>query len=219
MKRILAFMLAVLLAVMSFAACSSDSEKKDKDLAASENSDDPEIKIGRGKIYGDVFSNAYCGLEFNKPSDWVYSDDEQLAALVNASMEQINVPDMSKTLAELGSVYDMMAQDTVTNSNVIVMLEDLSVTNMGKMITEEEYVEALKTNLPIQTGIGYEFEGMESVSLSGMEYLKGTFSVEVESTVMNQAYYVRAVDDSVMSVVVITAVSGTDIESIEDMFI
>ena len=38
-------------------------------------------ELTRGVVEGDVYKNESLGLNFNKPSSWVYSTDEEIAAM------------------------------------------------------------------------------------------------------------------------------------------
>ena len=63
MKKILAFALA-LITLTVFVGCSG-----------------PKVEIKRGSIEGDIYKNEVLGFEFKKPASWVYSTDEEIAAM------------------------------------------------------------------------------------------------------------------------------------------
>lgn len=209
MKKFLAILLALVMLV-SFAACSA--EEAVKDLAEISNK-----KITRGTIDGNVYSSEYAQFTFTKPDDWNYSTDEELAALINSSSDMISASSFEKTLADAGSVYDMMAKDDVTGSNIMVMFENLTVTNAGRSVTAEEYLDILKENLAGQTtDMTYNFMAQEDVTIGGNEYLKATFTVTIATSILSQVYYMRAIDN-VMCVIISTPANGVTAEDIEAM--
>ena len=57
----------------------------------------------------------------------------------------------------------------------------------------------------------------ETVDLNGKEYLKGTFTLTVDTSIISQVYYMSAIGD-VMNVVIVTPVNGVTAADVEAMF-
>ena len=217
MKKIIALIIASVM-VLSFAACGA------KDVVDNVVNDvvdniveEANKEITRGVINGNSYTSEYSGISFNKPDAWTYSSDEELAALISASAEQLDTTNFAKSVAEMGSVYDMMATDPATGSNVMVLYENLKITNAGNSLTAKEYLDILKTQLPTQSGMDYNFMSEETVTFNGNEYLKGTFTLTIETSIISQVYYMRAIGD-VMNVVIVTPVNGVTPADVEAMF-
>lgn len=217
MKKIIALTLAALM-LICFTACGVKDAVNDAVEGAIENmAEKANEDITRGAVSGNTYTSEYSGISFTKPDTWTYSDDETLASLLNQSMDSIDMNDISKTLAESGTVYDMMVSDAETGSNLMVLYENMDVTNAGNAMSAQEYLDTLKTQLPAQSGMDYEFMIEETVILSGNEYLKGTFTLTVDTMIISQIYYLRAMDN-VMCCLISTPVNGVTAEDIEAMF-
>ncbi len=217
MKKIIALIIASVM-VLSFAACGA------KDVVDGVVNDvvdniveEANKEITRGVINGNSYTSEYSGISFTKPDAWTYSSDEELAALISVSADQLNTTNFAKSVAEMGTVYDMMATDPATGSNVMVLYENLKITNAGNALSAKEYLDVLKTQLPTQSGMDYNFMAEETVTLNGNEYVKGTFTLTVDTSIISQVYYMRAIGD-VMSVVIVTPVNGVTAEDVEAMF-
>ena len=215
MKKWLAFGLIMAL-LLGCAACGSVEENLDKVVDAIDQQVNKEIS--RGEIDGNVYTSAFSGLTFTATEDWTFASDEEIAQLMNVSMETMgNMNAYQEAISEMATVYDMMATDTLTGTNLSVMYENLSLTgNVG--MTEEAYVDSLKSQMELVAGMTWTFEEDSAlVTLSGQEYLCFVAYTSYEGIEMQQNYYVRSMD-KYMNAVIVTLVDGTDPETVEAMF-
>lgn len=144
MKKWIALVLSVLM-ILSLASCAvSPAEVADEvnDLVE-DVKEEIAPKMVRGTVEGEVYTNTTAGLKFTKPAAWVYSTDEELAALMDAGAEVVGIEDLEEALEDTGTVYDMMATDPTTGTNVNILYENLAKSFASKM-TEEQYVEVLR---------------------------------------------------------------------------
>lgn len=235
MKKLLAILLALAM-VMSLAACGSapadDDDKKDKDdkeiVETTEETTEEETTeeapeevieegvIVKGTIDGDVYKNPSMGITFTKPESWVYSTDEEIADMNGADYEEYSDPeDFQDFLDSAGSFYDMAVEQPDSGSNVMVLVEDLSVyDSVG--ISAEDYQDMLAETF-LATGM-YELDGeYTDVTLGDAEYSRAVYSCEVSGVTISQAYYIAMNGDYVICIIV-TPGAGDDIASIEAMF-
>ena len=99
------------------------------------------VNISRGTISDDgVYRSESLSMSFTKPESWVYSTDEEIAELVNISVEMFDNEDFEKALENNAAIYDMMAKDLLTSTNVIVGYENLKK-SFSSNITEEQYLD------------------------------------------------------------------------------
>lgn len=205
MKKLVSLLLCAVMLV-SFIGCAP----------AVEPDENKKVELSRGIIDGDVYKSEYLGLEFTKPSSWVYSTDEEIAASMNLSADMLG--DKFKEAVENNpSVYDMMVVDSLTRTNVNITYENLAK-SMSTNITEEQYLEAVKQQFAGITGMTVKFtDGIEKVKLGDNEYTKVTAKTTASGITMTQVYYVRKID-KYMSIVVATIVSGYTVTDIEAMF-
>lgn len=175
------------------------------------------VELSRGKIDGDVYTNEVLKFEFTKPESWVYSTDEEVAALVNMSAEKILGKKFKESLENNPSVYDMMVVDSITRSNVSVGYENLSKT-LSTNITVKQYIEALKNQLANVSAMTVTFpDTFESANLGETEFTKVVCSVNASGRSMKQVYYLHKID-KYMSFIIVTIPSGYTVEQIEAMF-
>lgn len=191
----------VLVLVMALSLCSC----KETDIGEIVNKE-----ISHGTIDGNVYTSDYLGITFNAPDGWKYATDEELAAMVDAALD---ITDYNSLLYELQVVYDMMAVDPLTNSNVIINFENLSVTGNENM-TVDEYVEITKNSLNAVEVFTYTFGGEEKITFGGKEYTKVSAVCEYNGVVMKQVYYVTKIDNYI-AYIIVTVTDSTPVETIE----
>ena len=174
-------------------------------------------KISRGTVEGDVYQSEYLGLKFTKPSSWVYSTDEEIAAAMNFAAENLLDENFKKALENNPTIYDMMVVDTLTRTNINVGFENLKKT-MSSNITVEQYVDALKNQIADVDGMTVSFhDGLETVKLGETEFTKCVCDTTANGVKMTQVYYLRKID-GYMTFVIVTITSGYTVADIEAMF-
>ena len=203
MKKIIALLLILVLSV-SLVAC------LDKDT-------DSDATITRGETVGTKYENDVFGFTFTAPATWVYSTDDEVAALVGMSVEALGDSRFQAALDKNTAIYDMMVRDVVTNSNVLVGYENLKKT-LATNITEEQYVEAMKSQMSSVTGMTVKFpDATEQVKLGNTTFTKVVCQTTTYGVTMTQVYYIRKVGNY-MGFVIVTINDGYSIQDIEAMF-
>lgn len=200
MKKLTALLLAFVL-ILSFAACGSDG--------------DTEKELARGVIDGDVYKSDYTGLQFTKPAEWVYSTDEEIAAAMNIGAEALG-DQFAETLATLTTVYDMMVIDPTTGTNVSIAYENLTLSGAADM-TNEEYLEAMKTQMAAVESMQIVFGEPGTVSLGDGEYLRVLCTTTLNEMSVEQVYYLRNID-GYMNFIIVTLAGDYDAAAVEAMF-
>lgn len=198
MKKVLSLLLALTMAFL-FAGCQK-------------------VEITRGTIDGNVYKNDCMDFEFTKPASWVYSTDEEIAKALDIGVENFGNDNLKQALESNTSMYDMMVVDTVTRTNISVGYENLSKT-FSKNITEEQYVESLKTQLENNvSGMTVTFpDKLDTVKLGDNEYTKVVCTVSAYGTSMKQVYYLQKMD-GYMGFIIVTIMNGYTVADIEAMF-
>ena len=170
--------------------------------------------ITRGTISGNVYSSEFTGITFTKPDHWRYYTDEEIAQNMDVAMEAMEADKFAQTVAELSTVFDMVAVNEATGQNLNICYENLTLT-AGKIISEEEYYEQRKENL---TALGYESSSeKEYVTLSGAEYLKVSFTSTNNGIDINSTVYLR-LTGKFMTCITVTCPKGIIQQNLEDMF-
>lgn len=239
MKKILSLLLTTLL-IFSLAACSSDSDadsyvssavepassNEESSSTTAEPSSAPSTvddsfvqikKLTRGTIEGNVYTNDYLDFTFTKPDSWVYYSDEEIATLLSFSIELFTTDNFAESLENNMLLYDMMVYDPVTMSNLSVSYENLSKT-VGFVITEEQYIEALKIQLANYSTMNVTFsDEIETVQIGNQEYKRVICTTVANNVTMTQVYYLSVVD-KYMSLLTLTLTDGSELANVEAMF-
>lgn len=112
-------------------------------------------KIERGTISENIYTNDSVGIKFEKPDDWKFATDDELAQMMSAGQEIVNLDDMEKALSEAVTVYDMAATSSDSTQTVAVAFINIEKADIEGM-SEEEYLEQCRT----------EFDNLDSSELS-----------------------------------------------------
>lgn len=213
MKRVLAILLC---AVMLFSLCSCNVEKEVND-ALEKAAQEANKKIIHGSISANTYSSDYTGITFNKPTSWKYSSDEELASFAESISSNTDYSSsFEKTVTENGNVYEMMVKDSSTGSGAFIIYENLEITN-GSSISEEEYLDIVKSQMEGVSQAEYSFEESSEIKLCGEKYLKGVFTAVSSGVEFEQVYYLRNID-GIMTVMVATLIGDYTTADFEAMF-
>lgn len=169
----------------------------------------------RGTWEGNTFTNSFADLTFEMPDGWVAATDEEIASLMGVGVEVLkdSGKNYNKTLLEMQNIYDMMAQDPTTGSNLMLMFENLSFAIGGTKVTEAEYADIVLSQLK-ETGMYTTFGEVKTETIGKHTYT--VFSAANPDFQLSQDYLVRK-EGSYMIGMVITAVGDADAESIKGM--
>lgn len=220
MKRLISFLLILVMIVMLVGCNSGASDQTTTTTTTADcgSSNEPQkTELSRGKMEGDVYKNDYLGFQFKKPATWIYYTDEEIAQLLNFTVDSILNENFKETLENNPLIYDMMVVDLLTNTNIGVSYENLSK-SFASNITEEQYILALKqqiANLPSMTAVFSD--EIEKVKLGNTDFTRITCETTAYGVTMTQVYYLNKTDNYMCSVIV-TLSGGYTIEEIEAMF-
>lgn len=216
MKRIISFLL-VLVLVLSMVACAESGSGGGKKKTTTGDKTDV-VEISRGTTAGTLYKNEILDFIFTRPSSWVYSTDEEIAMVIGVGAEMLEDDRFQVALDKNAAMYDMMVVDMVTQSNVIVGYENLKM-SLSSNITEEQYIENLKKQLnSVSHIIQVEFVGaVKKVKLGETEFTRVVCKTTTNGVTMTQVYYVHKVG-SYMGMVIATITDGYTVADIEAMF-
>lgn len=194
MKKFAAAAAVLLLAAVMLAGCVSIN------IEGSTPSPTPK-EFTRGTIDGNVYKSEYADIKFTAPDGWVYSTDEEISKLMGISADKLSDAGMkvSDEMLKLQSIYDMMAINNTTGSNVIVMYQNLSL--LGASVTsEEDYLNLTKTGLDQAKVYNYEYGDITDKKI-------GSNTFKVLPAVMTdynttQYYCVRKIDKYMFGLII-----------------
>ena len=128
----------------------ADSSSEDTVDSSSETPDAP-TEFSRGTVEGNVYDNAYADITFTKSDAWTYLTDVELAQLIGIALEQLNA---KNPFDGVSSLFDMMAVDTQTNSNVSVSFEKTTVTESAYLDLVKSQLSSRRKNIAFDRHIG-----------------------------------------------------------------
>ncbi len=180
---------------------SVDDDENQDEAGDSDSEDETSGEFTRGSVDDDVYINEYADLSFKLPDSWEFYSDEDLAAIMNIAIDSFdNISDFQKELTKVQTIYDMMATDSLTGENVIVMYENLGLLGKSSM-TADEYADALSQQMnQVQTDFAYNFEKGEPYMIGDNEYAVLKASVDMQVASVYQTYLMRKVGDYMLCI-------------------
>lgn len=186
MKRMFAFVLALMMA-LAMTACSGDGTvHTDADAGKNPQTTKGTAETGKnaeptelptvvsqetqadtafmGNLVDGTYTNSFFGFRCELGESWTYASNEQLGSLVGITAEVVNDEDLAQAMLDSGVVYDMYAS---TQEGLVTA--SLAVENMGlvygSLINEDTYVSISIGQLPA---------ALESMGLTNVTAEAGT---------------------------------------------
>lgn len=202
MKKIIAVIL-ICAALMLTTACSA----KGKSAAFSHGTQD-----------SGVYTSEFLGLKAEFTEDWSITADSDLAQ-VNG-IDSMSADNMATALKTNGMLYEMMAAAGDNSSNVNITIENLNVTNLGRSLTAEQYVDAAFNSIKNQ----YAAAGITDVEAekSTVSFL-GSETACIKTTLKNDGAELRQMmipvsKGTYMGVIALTAPDEDGVNAQLEMF-
>lgn len=172
---------------------------------------DMSSEFKKGTVSENGWESQWLGMRFTAPEGTRMASEETLDELMGISEELLaeDLSDAQIKYAELTSVREMMCYDESTKTNVIV-----SVDRLPLEMSEEVYAQQLALSLSSVSVMKYERAGEdEQTEIAGISYLKSGYRVETAGQSLHTDYYIRMIDDRVVSVVVTYGEGGEKMAS------
>ncbi len=181
-------------------------ETQESDIPDSQSSEQVSNLVNefsRGTITGNIYNNEFAALSFNATENWIYASDEEIAAIMGLGSELLNGSDSTilDEISKMSTIYDMMAQDSVTGSNVILFYENLSLTVGGTLLTEDVFLSITRDTLA-EAEDSYTFGDIRMEEFLGASYKM--LPVELPSMGIKQYYYARKINNYMLNLIVTT---------------
>jgi len=130
--------------------------------SASSKTEGPSDGFKRGAWENGVYKSAYLSLSFSLPDGFKAQSDEEILAAFSFSdkFDASNLKDAYEQ-GQQRTIYDMYALSP-DGAYVVVMLENLSLTNTGADMTEEEYASSMSNVLRQASAEFIPFDGYET---------------------------------------------------------
>lgn len=168
-------------------------------------------EFSKGTVSESGWESQWLNMRFTAPNGTRMASEEELDELMGISEELLSedLSDVQIKYAELTSVREMMCYDERTKSNIIV-----SVDRLPLKMSEEIYAEQLEQSLLAVSAMTYEKAGdNEKVEIAGISYLRSGYQVETMGQRLHTDYYIRMIEDRVVSVVLTYGEDGEELAS------
>lgn len=204
--KVLLILAMLCVVAVTLVGCGNDEEKNTGNNEENVNNQDEgkTVEISRGEWKENTYVNDYAGIKFNLPEGWEKYSDEQIAQLMNIGVEALNKGE--EEIAEIlkqTALYGMVVNDPTTGANVMIMIEKPILT-----VTPEYYLSNVKQQLEVVESVEYKFDEVYKVKLGNEEYYRLDAVAEVYGISMGQHYFIKAVDDCIVGIIVTTTGEG-----------
>lgn len=201
-KKLLLIVSIVAICIACFSACGKKDESNNNI---------------RGAWKDNVYTNDFIDLTFNLPDKWTYATDEEMNNVFQSTNEVVEESDkVFMEISEIKSLNEMMAQNVYSGSNVIIVYENLSMSVGGSKMTEEQYLDVVKSQLEAVETFNYKLGEASKEKIGNNEYV--TLKASIEGTEIVQLYYIRKIDNYMVNIIVTSSNNAESIDSIMENF-
>ena len=133
------------------------------------------------------YESEYLGFRFTTPDGFALATEEELSQMMGVALDAMgdDVTELQKKYAEMTTIYELVATDSIGAANVNVVLEKTNV-------SLETYLEVFTQQLAELTVMTVNLqEDAEEVDFAGATYTKLSAEVESSGIIMYQDYYLR----------------------------
>ena len=215
MKKLIKSTALILTGVLILAGCGTNTETQENLGGQSAPKE-----FTRGEWTENVYTSEFAEIKYEMPEAWVYATDEEIKEVIDQGVDLINESGdlaIPKDYLEQKEIYDMIAQNPATGSNVQVMFENMKMVVGGAQIDENAYIEITKELLNSSGIAEYNFSDVYKINVGNNEYAVVDLDYELWGISIKQRYCTRKIEDF-MTAIIITDVSGGDIDEIMSGF-
>lgn len=243
MKKLISTLIAVIL-IFSVSACkpepakedndkikgslSSNTQQEDNDIQnddAESNYNDKQSNDNSGdsseqNTGGQVFTSTFGDFRLTAPDEsWEFANEKELQELANA-VDSYAVTDEEKQNIEAAkqrTVYDTLLRHRDSTANIIIMYENLSMSQGLANADAMQYAEVIASQL---NDIGnYTVDSPLTVSFIGKPYVRmDATSIQQDGT-LTQTYLIRKIDEYILAICLTPSnLNGITVDSMMSMF-
>lgn len=184
----------------------SDEDEKDKSKKDDKNSpeeDDEKISVSSenftpGYRTQKEYKNKSLGLKITLNSRMVMATDEEISNMMQVGADIIKDTELGKQIKDISkidAVYDMIAVNTINNSNVMVMAEKLPLS----AITMPQYIDNLKQQLE-SVGMTSNYRDVYEQELCGISFSNLTYTMNYSGVELTQTMLLKKVGDRMVAI-------------------
>ena len=224
MKKTMELLTAVVLALFLLVGCSGDKSQPAPNQLSEPGAQSTSAAQETGKSYTPGtwvdethFESPFWGLSFTLPEKWLASTPEELGYVTDAGGELLSDEQrmQAERAFEEGKSVTEMGVTNISNSNILMVVDNFTGVPGGTMLTAELYADILREQLQQVPGMAYEIAGgVSKRTIADKEFTVLTASVEDYG--MTQ-WYAMIKQDSYMCTLVCTFATEGGAEAMEDV--
>lgn len=200
---VLAMLCAVTITLVGCGKEENTNTAKEENTVNNENQE-AATNFSRGEWQDNKYVNDFAGIKFNLPEGWEKYSDERIAEIMNIGVAALNEDQQKMAeLAEQTAVYGMAANNPSTGASVMITIEKPVL-----KVTPEYYVSSVKQQLEAVEGVGYVVGEQYTTKIAGTEYQALDANATVSGYTVSQTYYIKAVDDYIVGIIITTTGDG-----------
>ena len=141
----------------------------------------------------------------------VASETGEIIFDFNGYWSLMSKEELKKMNINESQVYDLIAENTQTGTNISIIYDNLKKTEGGTLVRIDDYVDIILENLKNSSENTYICSEISDMNLHGEEYK--TFFVQVVELGAEQHFYIRRIEDQIM-IMMITLYGEDTVEDI-----
>ena len=186
-----------------------DYDDDDDDFKATSS----EIVLGNES--GNVYTNAFSGLEFELPDGWVFAPYADRVSLMDVDFDVTDRAELEKRCGEVDVIFDMIATGP-NNESIQIVHENLELYGSADM-TEEEYLNDIKKSAESASAYTVETGAVTTGILSGIPFSYTKISLSSGDETIYQDLFVMKKGVHMCCVMSVTNDAEFD-DNVRDMF-
>ena len=153
----------------------------------------------RGTLTDTSFESEHLNLKFTVPDGFIMGTEDEILNMMDMGADILDLDQKMVDFAMISTVYEMLVSSPFGVPNLILMAEKQMLRN----VTEDQYLEALKSQLVNVSGMDYQFDSeITDATIAGQKYRKLTTDVEAYGQAMIQDYIFRKLDDRMVGFII-----------------
>ncbi|MBQ7874932.1 MAG: hypothetical protein IJ306_07240 [Oscillospiraceae bacterium] len=200
MKKILAALMAL---VMLFGLCACSAEQEEEFVPA------------RGTVENNVYKNEAFGISYTAEADWYYYTDDEIAATMGITAEELFTDEYAEAIADAEIIYDMYCANLTTGETVNVNYENLGAI-YGTVLDEEAYIASAAAQLENQlaaSGLSITKNEAGTATVDGKEVPCLYVTMEYSGVSIYEVIVVKKVGDW-MGAVTVASLEEAELENL-----
>lgn len=244
MKKLISTVIAVML-IFSVSACKPKPVQDDADTIKGslsggtqqsddvQNETDPDSSGTQGEndsdsgsadqsqnSGGQVFTSTFGGFKLTAPDDsWEFADEEELLELSKAvdSYAETDKEKQNIEAAKQRTIYDTLLRHRDSAANIIIMYENLSMSQSLANADAMQYAQTLASQLGSMGN--YTVDSPLTVSFIGTPYVRMDATSIQQDGMLTQTYLIRKIDEYILAICLTPSnLNGVTVDSMMSMF-